>query len=94
MSIPIARAKLRDVALRLFSVGQSGEADEILNAVDLMYRRSAIKRAAPRARKITPEISRSVRTYFRENPTASNREIGQRFGIDGGRVSEILHGLR
>ena len=39
-------------------------------------------------------IRDQVRAFVLANPNMPNRDIGRVFNIDGGRVSEILHGLR
>lgn len=57
-------------------------------------RRPPVRMAAPRARMVTDEIRERVRTYAHAHPKLSMREIGQRHGIDQGRVSEILAGKR
>lgn len=49
----------------------------------------------PRARKtrqsLTCETADKIREYKAANPLASNRAIGEKFNVDGGRVSEAIH---
>jgi hypothetical protein len=47
-----------------------------------------------KAKAVTPEIEEAVRRYHEMHPTTIFREIGFVFGIDGGRVSEIVSGKR
>lgn len=57
------------------------------------YRRT-YERAPTRSRRITQKLRAEVLTYRHENPTASFQDIANAFGINPGRVSEILHGKR
>jgi transcription initiation factor TFIIIB Brf1 subunit/transcription initiation factor TFIIB len=57
------------------------------------YRRS-YERAPVRSRRITQRVRAEVHAYRHENPTASFQDIANAFGINPGRVSEILHGKR
>ena len=69
-------------------------ADEVTRLANASFRRPAKKHARTKATRITPAIRDQVRSFVRANPNMPNREIGRIFNIDGGRVSEIIHGLR
>ena len=61
---------------------------------DQTWRRSAGRHTRAKARKITPELIDLVWLFAQRNPSLSEFEIGVRFGINQGRVSEILFGFR
>lgn len=87
--------------LRLILVGQIIKHREDAETVDALSKalhltrrtRHKAGRAAPTARSedtMTDEEIRAVIKYARAFPHFSNRKIGRRFGIDGGRASEYL----
>lgn len=71
---------------------------ELSTDLKTLYRqlrnRPPVKKARPRAHPVTPAVAQAVWEFYRANPHAINREIGRRFNIDAGRVSEILAGKR
>lgn len=75
--------------------GCAGYADEIERIVMRMYRlRHSSNQARPKARRVTPELSRALAFTEMLNPDLSHREIGAMFGVDGGRVSEAVQAYR
>lgn len=59
-----------------------------------LSRRSPTKRAQATSEKVTPELARAVKMYARLNPDETQAEVGKKFNINPGRVSEILRGKR
>lgn len=57
-------------------------------------RRPPLKRARPISARMTPATRRAIIDAYRANPSLSNRQLGERFNVDGGRVSEVLAGYR
>lgn len=93
--IPKAREMLFEVVSDLLGLGQEDMAFRVADAINLLRRRPPVRPRAPRsAPPMTTVMAEFLRNYALSNPTLSHREIGQRFGIDGGRVSEALHGDR
>jgi len=43
---------------------------------------------------VTPELADAVRAYCVAFPDLSMHEVGRLFGLNQGRISEILHGRR
>lgn len=86
-TIPQIRERLHEIAR------EHGLAELHLLAEETKRRQHA-RRAAPRARAVTEELAAQVRAFAAANPNMPNRDVGRHFGIDGGRVSEILHGKR
>jgi len=43
---------------------------------------------------MTDELRSNIQAFAAANPGMSNRAIGQRFNVDGGRVSEAIAGFR
>jgi hypothetical protein len=56
-------------------------------------RRQSLKprRAAPTRMSLSPRLAPIVREYAKKHPDMSNRDIGEHFGLDGGRVSEAIN---
>lgn len=82
-------------ALSEYSSDPYSLCNAIEEALVLMPREKAGKPIArATAKKVTPSIMRMVMHTFKRDPTRSNRSIGRKHGIDGGRVSEIINGKR
>ena len=59
-----------------------------------LFRETPVRRAPNRPVEITDAMKRDVRAYAYLNPNAHQVDIGAEFGINPGRVSEILNGKR
>jgi hypothetical protein len=90
LTIPEIRDELIAIAADLHPV----VGDRIRALALETKRRSPVRRARITARKVTPELADEVEAFAARNPRLRMSEIGRRFGIDGGRVSEILAGKR
>jgi hypothetical protein len=93
-TIPEVRKQMRALAGELRAIGLDDYAVRLENMADNTCRvvRAPIVRS--KAKRITPILAARVRGFKRAHPGALHREIGIVFGIDGGRVSEILNGKR
>ena len=66
---------------------------ELGGILALLYRVEPLYSRAPvRAYTATPEVKERLRQYKRLNPFMTGRDIGRVFNVDGGRVSEAIHG--
>lgn len=88
------RRTIPEIRERLYELAGELGCAELRDLADETKRRPPVKRAPCAARGITPALARRVRAYVAAHPRKPNREIGAHFGIDGGRVSEILAGKR
>lgn len=86
-TIPEIRSRMYELAIEL-------DCPELRELAEETKRRPAVRRAPTEAKKITPELRRRVRAHARRHPAKPMRAIGRAFGIDQGRVSEILAGKR
>ena len=86
-TIPEIRARLHELALEYGLPELSELAEET-------RRKFHGRRAPVRARAVDEDVAATVKVYAEDHPKMAQREIGQKFGIDGGRVSEILFGKR
>lgn len=68
--------------------------DMLMEAESLMTRPAPIRKAKASSTSITPELAGRIRSFAKKWPKLTYRDIGLRFNVDGGRVSEILRGLR
>lgn len=99
MTFPEARARLLLIAEALrqprVTPDQRGRfADELIAIEARVKRRPPARRAMPRALGMDDVLRERIRAYARQHPTMSLRKIGAQFNVDGGRVSEALHGFR
>lgn len=60
----------------------------------MLHRKKAVRKAAPRSKKMTPELANRIRQFAQRNSDASLQDIATRFSVNSGRVSEVLHGKR
>lgn len=88
LTIPQIRNRLYELAVEL-------RCPELARLAGETYRRRPIRKAPAKTIRITERVCECVRGMARDYPSMPYRDIG-RFngGIDGGRVSEILHGYR
>lgn len=86
-TIPQIRSRLHELAIEL-------ELPELAELAEETRRQYHGRRAPVRARAVTDTMASRVKEYAEEHPSTPQRDIGQAFGIDGGRVSEILFGKR
>jgi len=94
-NIPLARDMIDEVVAALTVRGHRDLAVRLLAARAELFRRPmARKPARRRSPPVDAELAEALRRYARLHPDMPNRAIGQRFGVDGGRVSEALHGDR
>lgn len=61
-----------------------------------IYRKRVFKQPTKRttARKMTPELAAQIREFVKANPHMNQLEVGMKHGVNPGRVSEALNGLR
>jgi hypothetical protein len=79
---------------RLHVLAKQHNLPELAELAEATKRRFSGRKARAEQKPITAETCRRVRVYCKMYPTMSNRNVGKVFGIDGGRVSEILNGMR
>lgn len=92
-NIPEARTQLYKILHRLDSIGHHSEADDILSVIqNLMTRKSPVRRMPAKRTKITPSIRATVKRLAKTD--LHLHEIGQKVGLNPGRVSEILNDKR
>jgi hypothetical protein len=92
-NIPKARERLLGVARRLRELDHHTEAKLIHDIVHvLLVRQSPIRRAPRKPYNITPSIRAEIKRLA--DTDMHIHEIGQRVGINPGRVSEIINGKR
>lgn len=64
----------------------------VQEALSHMTRRFVKIKAPTEARKVTRGIARAILRHYEMNPEMSCRLIGEHFGVNQGRVSEIISG--
>jgi hypothetical protein len=96
IGIPACRARIAAVARRLEAAGRAGDAHELRALLPHMTRNRVEATRNPRMihPPMTPGIADAARWIKRGSPELTNYEIGVMLGVDDGRVSEALHGLR
>ena len=88
--------KAREILLEALEYNMDSEVrTRIENALNQMYRDYSLGRKAPKQSKpVTEETKRLVRIYANTYPDATQQQIAEYFGVNMGRVSEILTGKR
>lgn len=75
-----------------------GKLRDVFQKIDRLADETKKRRNQPRGptkrSRVTDRIRQEVREYVAAHPNALQDEVGQHFNLDGGRVSEILHGKR
>ncbi len=85
--IPEARRQLLLVA----KMADADTAARIRHIISkYMTREKPVRRAPVKSRGVTSGIALQIRKYAAANPTAHFSEIATRFGVNQGRVSEVL----
>lgn len=73
----------------------SPDGDEIRRIVEQhMWRRPPARRAPARRKKISKDLKKEIEQFLSTHPDVDLQRIAERFNVNAGRVSEILHGLR
>lgn len=93
--IPAARERINNLITYIQLEGRNTEWDQVvleLNAVEaLLYRKPPVRKAEAQSQSMTPELAASIRAFAKRNEHMSFQAIGQRFNVNGGRVSEVLN---
>jgi hypothetical protein len=96
-TIPDLRKRLLAVADRLPFAGlpeRVALAKELRDIEAQMYRRPYVRKAPASANHMTPALEKRIRRYAWVHPDMTYQEIGTHFGVNSGRVSEVLAGKR
>jgi hypothetical protein len=81
--------RLPEVAARMAEL-----AKEISQLSQMIARRKPVNRADPTSTPMSPQLAKQIRDYVKANPKLSQVKVGQKFGVNQGRVSEALRGKR
>ena len=87
LTIPQIRERLHELAREL-------NCPELSELAEGTKRRFFGRKAPVSQRPITQIMVDEIRAYHAAHPTVHQREIAGHWGIDQGRVNEILHGYR
>jgi hypothetical protein len=90
----MTRRTIPQIRERLIEIGVERGIPEVIELAEETKRRYHGRKGRTTAHQVTDELAARVRVFAMANPNLNNREIGARFKIDGGRVSEILFGKR
>jgi len=99
MGIPEGRERLEQFAKEIEDLSQTFTRARLAKTIrqiseEELHRKTPMKIARATARPITMEIKTGVLELYQSKKHLTNREIGDSFGIDGARVSEILRGIQ
>lgn len=94
--IPTAREQLQGIAKRLQigAITKPQAAREIRSTMRLLVRQSPVRRAPRVSRYVTRRLIGEIRAFARVHPLMTLQDIAEHFGVNIGRVSEILNGKR
>tara|TARA_R110000868_G_scaffold92457_7_gene256648 strand:+ start:6523 stop:6804 length:282 start_codon:yes stop_codon:yes gene_type:complete len=82
-----------EIRARLYVLAGELDCPELRELADSTFRRFFGRVARAKAKPITQETVSAVR-LLHKTTNMHQRDIARKFGIDGGRVNEILHGYR
>lgn len=88
MTIPTIRAELRKIAFDPKTPAKIGE--RLTRLADELTRRPSEKRAE----RSSAAMAGAIRTFAEKYPQRTQHEIAEHFGVNQGRVSEVLSGKR
>ena len=91
---PRREKTIPEIRERMYVLAKKFRCRELYNLAEDTKRRTFGPKARVQQAPITPDVVLAVRKFVRENPRMHQRKVGRVFGIDGGRVHEILHGYR
>lgn len=74
--------------------GSPVDKSRVTQALALLDRATAVRRAPETSARVTPKMARDIRAYFSAHPTMSLQAIAEHFKTNSGRVSECIHGQR
>ena len=83
-----------EIRTRLHELSTIHGIPELAVLAEATRRRSHGRKGRVVSREVTPALEAEVRDYAKLHKEESMHVIGQRFGINQGRVSEILFGKR
>jgi len=94
MTIPEIREAMYLLVDELRSIGQDDRADRLSVLANETTRRSPIRRTRIKSRKITPILKAQIKAMAWVWPSMSMQDLGTRFKVNPGRISEVLSGKR
>lgn len=95
-NVPQARIILRDVAQQLKSgaISKLNAAKVVSATLPMLTRKPPVRRTSRRKRYVTQNLISQIRAYARAHPNMHLDDIAAHFGVNIGRVSEILNGKK
>jgi hypothetical protein len=89
--IPRAREILHDILEEDMS---DAVRVRIMLALSLMTREKYTRKAPRSSRRVTPQLALSIKLFAENNPEMPLQDISNIYGVNAGRVSEILSGKK
>lgn len=86
--------RIPDIQDRLIEIAHEIGNSEIERLARKLSRRSPTRKAPNSSEPMTDKKAAQIRQYAKDNPRMTQVEIGRRFGVNQGRVSEALRGFR
>lgn len=87
--IPSARRMISEVRKTLVETNQTGLADLLAEALDLLTRRRAVRRMRAKSLPITAQVRQAIIERASSTDLHAS-EIASELGVNPGRVSEVL----
>jgi hypothetical protein len=89
MKLPEVRDALHDIASQLDKLSST-----VAQLAEETKKRPARKKAPVNSKPMTDKLAAEIRQFSKLNPNKSQFEIAKIFGVNQGRVSEVLRGKR
>lgn len=86
--------KIPEIRERMHALADELGVAELHHLAEATRRRRPVRTAPVRSRPMDPQVKAEMRAYAASHPDAHQRDIGQMFDANPGRVSESLRGKR
>lgn len=93
LRIPDIRERLHALAMDRADIPMDVR-QELVRLAEATKRRIIKRTGRVVSKKITDLLAAEIRSFVRHNPRLTYAEVGRRFGVAGGRISEIMHGRK
>ena len=80
-----------EIRARLHELAAVHRIPELAELAEDTRRNPAIRHAKATRRSLTPDLAIQIRAYAKTVPNMTMREIGTKFDVDQGRVSEAMN---
>jgi hypothetical protein len=91
--IPGAREELAQMAQDLKSIGLVSYSNRLNRIIEeKMVRTPYARKAQVTSAQLSPNMVKDIKKFLKDNPNMALNKVAEKFEVNPGRISEILHG--